>query len=154
MTTNAARLRPGDPCAFVVFGAMGDLTKRKLLPALHNLRANGLLPRDFAFIGVARRPLDDRTYREYAAAATGETGSGKEDDDFSSRVHYVKGDFEDPATYEALSAALARAARDHGTSGNAIFYLATPEVPWSRAARASAAASASYVAGSSKSPFT
>jgi len=126
VTTNAARLRPGDPCAFVVLGAMGDLTKRKLLPALHNLRANGLLPRDFAFIGVARRPLDDGAYREYAASAAGEAASRPADEDFSSRVHYVKGDFEDPATYEALSAALARAARDHGTSGNAIFYLATP----------------------------
>jgi glucose-6-phosphate 1-dehydrogenase len=126
VTTNAARLRPGDPCAFVVFGAMGDLTKRKLLPALHNLRANGLLPRDFAFIGVARRPLDDRSYREYAATATREAGCGRADDDFSSRVHYVKGDFEDVATFEALSSALARAAREHGTSGNALFYLATP----------------------------
>ena len=104
MTTNAARLQPGDPCAFVVFGAMGDLTKRKLLPALRNLRANGLLPRDFAFVGVARRALDDDAYREHAAAAAGELATRPAADalprDFASRTHYVKGDFEDPATYE------------------------------------------------------
>ena len=50
-TNNAARLRASDACAFVVFGAMGDLTKRKLLPALYNLQTNGLLPREFAFVG-------------------------------------------------------------------------------------------------------
>ncbi len=130
MTADAARLRPGDPCAFVVFGAMGDLAKRKLLPSLYNLRANGLLPRDFSFLGVARRALDDEAYREYAAAALREFATRPVDDalwrELAPRVHYVKGDFEDPGTYEALSAALGRSARDHGTSGNALFYLATP----------------------------
>jgi glucose-6-phosphate 1-dehydrogenase len=130
MTSNAARLTPGDPCAFVVFGAMGDLTKRKLLPALYNLQGNGLLPGKFAFIGVARRPLDDGAYREYAAAAARELATGPAgrapQPDFTQRVHYVKGDFEDPATYAALAAALAHAAREHGAAGNVIFYLATP----------------------------
>jgi glucose-6-phosphate 1-dehydrogenase len=130
VTTNAARLRPGDPSAFVVFGAMGDLTKRKLLPALYNLQANGLLPRDFAFIGIARRALEDDAFREYAASAARELGArpkgGGPPADFTARIHYVKGDFEDPGTYQALSATLARCARDHGTAGNALFYLATP----------------------------
>jgi glucose-6-phosphate 1-dehydrogenase len=128
VTPNARRLRPGEPCAFVVFGAMGDLTKRKLLPALYNLQANGLLPREFAFVGVARRALDDAAYREYAAGAARELAqrpaAGAPSADFTTRVHYVKGDFEDPRTYEALSNA--HAAKEHGTSGNAVFYLATP----------------------------
>ncbi len=128
MTTNARRLGPGEPCAFVVLGAMGDLTRRKLLPALANLQANGLLPREFAFLGVARRALDDDAFRDYAAAAARSPAgrAGAPSPEFTSCVHYVKGDFEDPETFEALSRALAHAAQEHGTSGNAVFYLATP----------------------------
>jgi glucose-6-phosphate 1-dehydrogenase len=126
----ALRERPGDPCAFVVFGAMGDLTKRKLLPSLYNLRANGLLPRNFAFIGVARRELDERTYREEVARAlrTFATRPVEEEvwAEYTERIHYVKGDFEDPGTYRLLGEALAHAAQRHGTGGNALFYLATP----------------------------
>jgi len=130
VTAEAATLRPGDPCAFVVFGAMGDLTKRKLLPSLYNLRANGQLPAEFAFVGVARRALDDAGFRDYATAAVREFATRPVDDalwaEFARRIHYVKGDFEEPGTCQALSTALAHAARDHGTSGNALFYLATP----------------------------
>ncbi len=130
MTGRPASLRPGDPCTFVVFGALGDLTKRKLLPSLYNLRANGLLPRDFALVGVARRALDDDAFRAHATAAVDEFAArpveGPVWTEFTGRFHYVKGDFEDPATYEALAAALADAARRHGTSGNALFYRATP----------------------------
>ena len=49
--------RPGDPCTIVIFGAGGDLTRRKLLPALYNLRHNGILPVDFAIVGVGRKNL-------------------------------------------------------------------------------------------------
>ena len=49
--------RPGDPCTIVIFGASGDLTRRKLLPALYNLRRYGLLPRDVAIIGVGRKEM-------------------------------------------------------------------------------------------------
>src|SRR6266508_1522192 len=118
VTSDAARLRPGDACAFVVFGAMGDLTKRKLLPSLYNLRANGLLPADFAFIGVARRPLDDAGFRDHATAAVREFATGPLDDrlwaEFARRIHYVKGDFEEPGTCEALSIALSQVAQEHG----------------------------------------
>jgi glucose-6-phosphate 1-dehydrogenase len=130
VSAGAAAMPPGDPCAFVVFGAMGDLTKRKLLPSLHNLRANGLLPREFAFIGVARRPLDDDAFRAYATAAAREFATSPLDDglwrEFAPRIHYLRGDFEDPRTYEALSSALGHVAGEHGTGGNALFYLATP----------------------------
>lgn len=144
MTAEAARLRPADPCAFVVFGALGDLTKRKLLPSLYNLRANGLLSKDFAFVGVARRALDDAGFRAHATAAVHEFATGPVDDalwaEFARRVHYVKGDFEEPGTYEALSLALAHAARDHGTSGNALFYLAAPPGEFGHVARGLGAA--------------
>ncbi len=123
-------LQPGDSCAFVVFGAMGDLTKRKLLPSLYNLRANGLLPKNVAIVGVARRPLDDAGYREYATQVLREFATRPVEDavwaDYLERIHYVKGAFEDPATYEGVAKALAHAGEVHGTSGNIVFYLATP----------------------------
>ncbi len=123
-------LQPGDSCAFVVFGAMGDLTKRKLLPSLYNLRANGLLPKNVAIIGVARRPLDNNAYREYATQVLREFATRPVEDevwaDYLERIHYVKGDFEDPATYQGVAQALAHTREVHGTSGNAVFYLATP----------------------------
>ncbi len=130
MSAEAAGIRPGDPCAFVVLGAMGDLTRRKLLPSLYNLRVNGLLPREFTFIGVARRALDDDGYRAHASEALREFATRPVDEaiwrDFAERIHYVRGDFEEPGTYDAIGAALAHAAARHGTSGNALFYLATP----------------------------
>ncbi len=130
MTAAQEGIRPADPCAFVVFGAMGDLTRRKLLPSLYNLRANGLLPREFTFIGVARRALDDDGYRAQARDALREFATRPVDEalwkDFAERMHYVRGDFDDPGTYQALGAALAHVAARHGNSGNAAFYLATP----------------------------
>jgi glucose-6-phosphate 1-dehydrogenase len=130
MTSEAARLRPGDPCAFVVFGATGDLAKRKLLPALYNLRTNGLLPRDFMIIGVARQAMDDAGYRAYANAALREFATRPVEDalwsQYADRFHYVRGDVGDPGTYAALSEAIAHASEQHGTKGNALFYLATP----------------------------
>ncbi|MGH9369405.1 MAG: glucose-6-phosphate dehydrogenase, partial [Thermoanaerobaculia bacterium] len=56
--------RPADPCAIVIFGAAGDLTRRKLLPALYNLKVNGLLPRELALIGVARKERSCEEFRE------------------------------------------------------------------------------------------
>ena len=130
MSAAAAAPPQADPCAFVVFGATGDLTRRKLLPSLYHLRANGLLPRDFTFVGVARRPLDDEGYRAQAERAVRELGGGTVDPAlwkaFAEGLHYVQGDFEAPATYQAVGAALAHVAGRHGTAGNAVFYLATP----------------------------
>jgi glucose-6-phosphate 1-dehydrogenase len=125
-----ARDRPGDPCAFVVFGGMGDLTKRKLLPSLYNLRANGLLPKDFGIICVARREMDDAAYREWATRSLREFATRPVEDavwaEYVERIHYVQGDLEDPKTYERLDKALRHAQEKHGTSGNALFYLAVP----------------------------
>src|SRR5512147_582393 len=126
----ANQLQPGDSCAFVIFGAMGDLTKRKLLPSLYNLRANGLLPKNVVIVGVARRPLDNKAYRDYANQVLREFATRPVEDavwaDYLERTHYVKGDFEDQATYEGIQKVLAHAAQVHGISQNVLFYLATP----------------------------
>jgi glucose-6-phosphate 1-dehydrogenase len=128
--TPAPRERPGDPCAFVVFGGLGDLTKRKLLPSLYNLRANKLLPKDFAILCVARRDLDDAAYREWATRSLREFATGPVEDaiwaEYAERIHYVRGAFEDPGTYARVGAALRHAQEAHGTRGNALFYLAVP----------------------------
>src|SRR2546429_5227347 len=62
-TMLAHPVRPGDPCAFVIFGASGDLTKRKLLPALYNLAKKQLIPKDFALVGCANQPFNDDDFR-------------------------------------------------------------------------------------------
>ncbi len=121
---------PGDPCAIVIFGATGDLTKRKLLPSLYNLRSNGLLPRDFALVGVARRPMDDERFRSLLSDEIGQFATRPVDPalwaDFRERLHCVSGDMERPETYRALSARAAELDREHKTGGNLLFYLATP----------------------------
>jgi len=127
---NGRMERPGDPCAIVIFGATGDLTRRKLLPSLYNLRLNGLLPREFAFVGISRRPLDDeglraqlhRDLREFATRPVSDEVWA----DLAPRLHAVAGDPDDPAVHRRLAARLGELEREHRTGGNVLFYLATP----------------------------
>src|SRR5688572_5751204 len=101
MTTadQAPKPRAADPCAVVIFGAAGDLTKRKLIPALFNLREYGLLPPRFAVIGVARRDLTDDAFRATMAKELREHAPTKVDEaaarDFMAHLHFVGGDFDD-----------------------------------------------------------
>ena len=84
---------PGDPCALVIFGATGDLTRRKLLPSLYNLSANGLLPRDFALVGVVRKPMDDEAFRALLSDEIQQFATGPIDPalwtEFRARLHCV-----------------------------------------------------------------
>jgi glucose-6-phosphate 1-dehydrogenase len=122
--------RPADPCAFVIFGAAGDLTKRLLVPALYNLAAARLLPDEFAVIGVARGEMSDETFRARMGEALREYATGRLSDeivrDLTGRFSYVQGDFDDPNTYRLLGDKLSAAERSRGTKGNCLFYLATP----------------------------
>jgi len=120
--------RPGDPCTIVIFGASGDLTKRKLLPALYNLKVLRLLPQDFAVIGVAVSEGNDQSYREKIAGDIKEFATREVDpaewDDFSKRSYYLQGDFNDPATFQKLDAKLKEAQAAWKLPGNVLFYLA------------------------------
>ena len=118
------------PCAFVVFGASGDLTRRKLLPALYQLAKRGLLPERFAMVGVARRAWNDDVFRVEMNGGVREFGHDGMDDAlwgrFASDLHYVTGAFEDPATFQRLRAKLAAIDEARGLAGNRLYYLATP----------------------------
>jgi glucose-6-phosphate 1-dehydrogenase len=117
----------------VIFGASGDLTKRKLLPALHNLGAQGQLPDAFAVVGVARSPMSDEELRRKIESDVREHATGPVNDAVLDRLkdcaHYLSGDVRDPSVYAALQELLVRLERERGTGGNAFFYLATvPEL--------------------------
>src|ERR1700748_3821371 len=108
--TSSQPERTPDPCVVVIFGASGDLTKRKLLPALYHLEQSGLLPKDFAVVGVARRPLEKTFAPDMKEASLSGGGVEKDDaklDPFVSKIQYHAMNFDDAAGYEALKSALA-----------------------------------------------
>jgi glucose-6-phosphate 1-dehydrogenase len=126
--SSAARLP--DPATVVIFGATGDLTHRKVLPALYNLRRAGLLAPTTAVLAFARRPFTDSTYREEARRAVAEHSRVPLEpavwDEMARGIYYQRGDFDQPAAYAALAKRLAEIDRRHGTQGNRLIYLATP----------------------------
>lgn len=118
---------PAPPCTLVIFGGAGDLTKRLLLPALYNLRRAGLLPDKFALVGVARTDMTTESFQTELGKGLDQFGvdiKAKEKDWLLSRISYVRGSFDDEATYKALKTALKAVAEE--TDGNVLFYLATP----------------------------
>ncbi len=121
--------RPGDPCVMVIFGASGDLTKRKLIPALYNLAKDNLLSKEFALVGFARNELTSEQFRDEIGKEIGEFATTTIDPDlwhwFSRRIYYLSGDFGDPNAYKQLGELLERIDKEHGTRGNYFYYLAT-----------------------------
>jgi glucose-6-phosphate 1-dehydrogenase len=113
----------------VIFGASGDLTKRKLIPALYNLAREQLLPRQFAIVGVARRPMSHDGFRQKLTQDLQEFATGPVDPELwawlAPRLYYLPGDGQDPQTYRRLQALLGQLDQQHGTPGNYLFYLAT-----------------------------
>src|SRR4029077_20875392 len=121
--------KQGDPCVMVIFGAAGDLTGRKLIPALYNLARAGLLSRDFAVVGVARSPKSDEDFRKQVAADVKEFCSERADDElwkwFENRFFYFRGDFNDDQMFAQLKDFLAKIDQEHSTHQNFFYYLAT-----------------------------
>jgi glucose-6-phosphate 1-dehydrogenase len=117
-----------DPCAVVIFGATGDLTHRKLMPALYTLVRLGMVRPTLAIVGVARREQTDEKFRaEMAQAVLGSTPESDRSawDTFAQGLFYVQAEFHDPEGYERLRAMLERLDRERGIRGNRLFYLAT-----------------------------
>jgi glucose-6-phosphate 1-dehydrogenase len=121
--------RAGDPCVMVIFGASGDLTKRKLIPALYNLAKDNLLSKEFALVGVARNEMTSEQFRDMISKEIGDFATTKVDPDlwhwFARRIYYISGDFDDPKAYQELSQVLGQVDKEHGTRGNYFYYLAT-----------------------------
>jgi glucose-6-phosphate 1-dehydrogenase len=120
--------RTPDPCVVVIFGASGDLTKRKLLPALYHLEQNGLLPENFAVVGVARRPLQDeftQDMREGILKGGGVDAGDARLKEFLEKVNYHAMNFDDPEGYAKLKTLLERLDKKHAIGGGRLFYLAT-----------------------------
>lgn len=114
------------PSALVIFGASGDLTKRKLMPAVYNLALSRLLPGGFAVVGVARRPKPDFAAEMKESVARFSRRKPIDEatwSDLARGVSYVQGEFDDPATYTSLKAELDRLDVERGTSQNRVFYL-------------------------------
>jgi glucose-6-phosphate 1-dehydrogenase len=114
------------PCVLVLFGASGDLTKRKLVPALFNLVKAKLLPTNFAVVGVSFDDLSLEKFRDQVTGFLPVEDRGTEAWEwFVQRLSYQRGDFADPATYSTLAARLAEVDQQQHTEANYLFYLAT-----------------------------
>jgi len=123
--------RSPEPCVMVIFGATGDLTHRKLIPALYNLALEGFLPPGFSVVGFARRPKSDEQFREEMRAAVNQFSRRRPVDDsvwesFARGLFYCASTFDSPEGYTNLAALLSRVDQERNTGGNRVFYLATP----------------------------
>src|SRR5215471_20208844 len=110
------------PCILVIFGAAGDLTKRKLIPALYNLRKNKLLPDEFAVIGVARAEMSDDEFRNRLRDDMNQFATEKVEGEtwawLAPRLFYLSGDFNDDGTFSKLKTALEKINGTHQTRDN------------------------------------
>ena len=120
-----------ESCVMVIFGASGDLTERKLIPALYNLASEQRLPERFAVIGYARSEMSHEAFRQKMGDAVSEfSGTGLKDEPvwkhFAANLHYVQGGYEEPEGYRRLREFLSKLDHGHASPPNAIFYLAMP----------------------------
>ncbi len=119
------------PCAMVIFGASGDLTARKLIPALYYLHCERLLPPGFSVIGCAKTPYSNEKFREAMADAVKKFSEKATVDEpsltsFIQSLYYLTDDFGDVKAYTQLDELLNKLDSERGTNGNRLFYLATP----------------------------
>jgi glucose-6-phosphate 1-dehydrogenase len=118
------------PCALVVFGVTGDLSRKKLLPAIYDLANRGLLPADFVLLGFARRDWEDGDFEQLAKKAAKEHARTDWKEDVWARlsgdIMFVPGSFDDDEAFDTLAKTLDDLCSSHGIKGNAAFYLSIP----------------------------
>ncbi len=124
-------ISPADPCTIVIFGASGDLARRKLVPALYSLAAQNCLAMRFAIIGFARTAMTDEAFQQSAVESVkkfGDAGAAqqKECAEFAKSLAYVSGEYNHPDAFQKLKQKLEELDRAHKLDGNRLFYLATP----------------------------
>ncbi|HTU32608.1 MAG TPA: glucose-6-phosphate dehydrogenase [Candidatus Acidoferrum sp.] len=134
-TTNSAEADayycevPSAPCAIVIFGASGDLARRKLFPALYDLARHACLAPRFRLLGFARTPMEDDAFREHASEFLPKnvaSANGYTQKDFQQSLCYFTGDYDDPQAYQQLGQRLEELDREGQLGGNRLFYLAVP----------------------------
>lgn len=123
--------RQPDPCVLVIFGATGDLTARKLVPALYNLAHEGHLPTGFAILGYGRRAKSDEAFRAELRKAVAQHARFQPInpaiwDALASGIFYQQGEYANPTDFQQLAHRLRQLDRDRGTAGRYLYYLATP----------------------------
>lgn len=118
------------PCAFVIFGATGDLTHRLVIPSLYNLAAAGLLPDPFCVVGIVRRGMSNDTLRDSLMQGLKRFATRPVEDAIAERllecVTAIEADPKEPASFDGLKEKLQRLESARNTGGNRLFYLATP----------------------------
>ncbi len=122
--------RTPEPSVMVIFGATGDLTHRKLIPALYNLSLERRLPENFQVVGFARRPWNDETFQNEAKDSINKYSRRRPVqptiwDNFGKNIHYVESNFNDLSGYQKLAEVLNKLDQENGTNGNRLFYLST-----------------------------
>ncbi|MBA3849446.1 MAG: glucose-6-phosphate dehydrogenase, partial [Opitutus sp.] len=122
--------RGAPPTVVVIFGASGDLTARKLVPAIYNLAVDGLLPADFFLIGYGRKAIPDEEFQRDAAAAVKEFSRRELRDDVWSRLAprtlYVSGGYDEAVAFRRLAARIGELEQGIGQELQALFYISTP----------------------------
>lgn len=122
--------RGAPPTILVIFGASGDLTSRKLVPALFNLALDSLLPPDFRLIGYGRNPMPDEAFRELSTHALNEFSRRPLDpalwSDLSAKISYHAGGYDEPEAFTALAKRIAQMEREADQSFQLVFYVSTP----------------------------
>ena len=125
----STKLEPPEPQILVIFGASGDLAKRKLLPTLYRLFVDGMLPTSFAIVGFARSDLGDEGFAQVARQAVEGTGEPPDEERwsaFADALSYVSGSFEDPDAIRRLREHLDRVDAERGTEGRRFYYCSVP----------------------------
>ncbi|WP_207935758.1 glucose-6-phosphate dehydrogenase [Actinomadura sp. KC216] len=122
--------RVAGPCVLVLFGVTGDLSRKKLLPAIYDLANRGLLPPGFSLVGFARRDWEHEDFRQIAHDSIKAHARTPFREDvwthLSEGMHFVPGTFDDPGAFDALSMAVKELDESRGTGGNYAFYLSIP----------------------------
>ena len=125
-----AAMLNGDPCTLVIFGAVGDLARRKLMPAVYDLANRGMLPPGFSLVGFARRDWEDQDFAQVVHDSVREHSRTEFREEvwqqLAEGMRFIPGDFDDDTAFKQLRAAVDELDTSRGTSGNYAFYLSVP----------------------------
>jgi glucose-6-phosphate 1-dehydrogenase len=152
-----ARSFTAEPCTLVIFGGSGDLAKRKLVPAVYNLFLDGVLPPNFAILGLGRKALSDQDFRASSREGITKFSRQKLSDarwaEFEHRLFYLAGGIDEPAMYQEMKSRCEKIEAELKLPGNRIFYLAIPPTSFAPACEGLKSAGLIQAAGN-KAPFS